>query len=61
MFVADKRSEEEDVEALRRTVRARIAPVCEGWSEADCEALIDHIVRVELKYRAPTFIRPDRK
>ena len=49
---------EGNVEELKRLTRLKLARVCEGWSEADCEALVEHIVQVELKYRPTTVIQP---
>jgi len=55
---AVERIPEGNVEELKRITRLRLARVCEGWSEADCEALVEHIVHIELKYQPTTFIRP---
>jgi hypothetical protein len=43
-----------EIEKLKREIRARLSRVCEGWTPAAFEALVEDIAETELRYRDPT-------
>jgi len=45
---------EELYQALRADVASRLKSVCADWSVEEFEAIVEKVVRSELKYRSPT-------
>lgn len=42
------------MEQLKRDIRKRLSRVCEGWTPAAFEALVEDVAETELRYREST-------